>query len=168
MIWPSWLLLPILKRYWYAYHYFLTCAGPIALFRSGVMCTTIINFHPWCFVPHNPCTYPTYSTGYNLYRMDLPWWMILYPYSYCLTYLMIYCGHLWYYVPLQPRPGFVHPWGLWWTTLQMLGGCYISSVPWTLIFLLLITCIPPTISSWYPCINWRLVMRMRIIGWTTS
>ena len=71
-------------------------------------------------------------------------------------------------MPLQPRTGFVHPWFIWWTTLQMLVGCYISSVPRTLIVLLWITCIPPTISSWYPCINWRLVMRMRIIGWNTA
>ena len=97
----------------------------------------------WNFFPRTPCTYPTSSMGYNLYSMNLPWWMSLDPYSYCMTSLMIYCGSPWAYVPLQSRPGFMHPWVFWWTTIQMLGGCYISSVPQNLIVLICIPCLPP-------------------------
>ena len=132
------------------------------------MCNTIITFHQWYCVHNTPHTSKISSMGYISYRMYLPWWISLDPYSYCMTSLVFDCDHPWASVPLQPRPGFVHPWVNLCYTLHMLVGCYISSFWRNLNFLLLIPFLLSAISYWYPCINWRLVMRMRSGGWTSA
>ena len=77
-------------------------------------------------------------------------WNSLNTYRYCLTYLIISWCHPQYFVPLQPGPGFVCPWGPLYITFHMWVGCYIYSGTHHLLVLLYIPCIEPTFHLWPP------------------
>ena len=80
-------------------------------------------------------------------------------------YQMISLSLLLVFGPLRLDPGSDNYWDPCWTTSLKWGGCYTYSGTWTSTALMWNPCPPPTHSSWYPSITWRVRMMSWSRGW---